>query len=636
MSFTLDLNVTGTVNNILGGGIAAYFNNITDPDNIYVMGSGIVIKNDDITEPQYANSRIWKYNKNTKTTEEIAFQNNLGAANMSAIGTSGHSFIVSGRFDFQGESNVALIYDIDGGTILSVTSIPRLYSNSPHFQEGASCALATMVSVPLTEYCAIGTPRFGNNLEDFQGKVNIYKRTQPSEEMIHTISIVPNAPMATNRNFFGYTLQFVRLNSEMQIAISAPQFYNGTVKHSGYIEFFDPETGFFLHRINGASIERNTGWGMTSNNDSVSDGIFAYSFLNTNENGTQKRIYVYKDLTGSEPSDRQTITEEFSASPAINVSSDGLTIASGITRFTEDVAGKVNVYKRNIGGTTDFMKASVITPPEGNPFGYSVSIIAPNDPTTEEYTVITGANPLPVSTNGSPTFFGEQRYYSAFLQEFGSCYEEIFDGVLWPTTLEDNSIDVLSCGIEGYIPDPTFNSPPFSRTCIADEAIWDSPSNGGCIRPTNTCDVIIENNIRWPVTTKGTSAAGVCLSGTHNPENIALIRKCQNDGTWASTLFSCFPAEPVCQAQTVDNIEWPRVEAGATARGNCQVPFVAPENKPLERECGQLGVWEPSDAFCVQANNSLTEQQYYATTFGTILGIAVMITILVLIFMYIR
>ena len=298
--------------------------------------------------------------------------------------------------------------------------------------------------------------------------------------------------------------------------------------------------------------------------------------------GTVKRVYVYLDLSGTIPAERQTLSTSFSASSAIDISSDGLVVIS-VTQFVNEPEGSV-YFKRNTGGLTQFVQTSVITLPAGTPYGYSLSIVAPSDPVTEQYTTIVGSNPLPVSTTGTPTFFGEQSFYSAFLQENGYCFTEISAGVKWPTIIEENPSNralATTCGVEGYIPDPNGNVPPFTRDCLSG-AIWDAvPAGGGCILPANSCDIEIENNITWPVTIYGATSAGTCAVGTENLSGLPLLRNCQQGGTWSPTLFACTPAQPSCEAIETNNVEWPRVSSGTTARGSCKVAFVPSENKLL-------------------------------------------------------
>ena len=442
-----------------------------------------------------------------------------------------------------------------------------------------------------------------------------------------TTALSSNDPRYTTQAFFGYTIEYVYLNSTLHIAIGAPQFYSEGKHFTGYVELFVAETGNLFTRLFNPVTSRNFGWGLASNKDLGANNLFAISGLNTTSAGTFKTIRI-NDMIGVLPVTMQNITEEFSTSPAINFSLDGTTLVSGITNFSGGPSGKINVYKRNLAPVTEFVKTSVITQPGGTPFGYSVNIISPNDITTEQYTVIAGANPVTVSTNGNPTYFGDQTYYSAILKDGGDCFTEVSEAVTWPTTTAGASAIVSSCGVEGYIPDPNGSVPPFSRDCDV-EAFWDPvPINGGCVLPANSCDIEIENNIQWPVTTYGASSAGTCLTGTTNPLGIPLVRNCQASGTWAPTLFSCLPAEPVCSAQSSNNIQWSTTNAGEIANGTCDISFVKTSEEPLERECNLLGVWEPSDDFCVSAENVLSDGQYYGVVFGVVLGVAIMIILL--------
>ena len=632
MSFSQDLKVTGAIDNIVGGGIASYFDNATDPDNIYVLSSGIVVKNDNAIQPVGATTKILKYNTTTKVTTELSSQSAIGAANMSAVDTSGKSFIVSGRFDLQGGVNSAVVYDISAGVIQAINFIPRMYPTFSRLQEGAACAIATITGVVNEEYCAIGVPRFGATDTEFLGNVLMYKRTQPNEAMVFykslTTALSTDNDRYTTQAFFGYALEYVYLNNILHIAVGVPQFYSEGNHFRGYVELFAAETGKLKTRFFGLHTNRNFGWGIASNKDFGANNILAMSGLNVKNSGTVKHIQIFADMTGNLPTDLQIIEEEFSTSPAINFSNDGTTLVSGITNFSNGPSGRINVYKRDLAPLTEFVKTSVITQPGGTPFGYSVNIISPNDITTEQYTVIAGANPVTVSTNGEPTYFGDQTYYSALLKDGGNCFTEVSGGVTWPTTTAGASATVASCGIEGYIPDPNGSVPPFSRDCDV-EAFWDPvPTNGGCVLPANSCDIEIENNIQWPVTTYGASSAGTCLTGTVNPLGIPLVRNCQAGGTWAPTLFSCLPMEPVCSAQSSNNIQWSATNAGEIANGTCDISFVKTSEEPLERECNLLGVWEPSSDFCVSAENVLNDGQYYGVVFGVVLGVAIMIMLL--------
>ena len=174
----------------------------------------------------------------------------------------------------------------------SLTSIPRLYPDNPSYQEGASCAISTITGVPTKEYCAIGAPRFGSNSEEFIGKVNMYKRAFPGDDWVFYQSLIPNAEITTNLNFFGFNIKYVYLNGIIHIAVAAPQFHTGTDVNPGYIEFFEAETGTFVSRLEGSVLERNYGYGMSSNVDNESQ-IFSHVVIYLQMNWVQLKEFMY-------------------------------------------------------------------------------------------------------------------------------------------------------------------------------------------------------------------------------------------------------------------------------------------------------------------------------------------------------
>ncbi len=619
MSFTdPDLIVTGTDSNILGGGVSSFYDASVDASNIFILTGGVIVENDTINQNKTNTIQIIKYDPVASTFEVIYTTNNTGIVNDSGNDTSANYFIYSSIYD---EVSSATIVQVNTASN-SISVIPRLYSNL-EFEEGAASTIYINTTPSTFDYCAIGVPRYTEN-GVLKGTVLIYRKFDTGPWIFFSQLLTNMDSPRSDRPFFGYTLKFLFLNtSELHLAVCSPEFddEDSLTGNTGYVEFYNV-TGSYTGILTGVDTQKNFGLGMACT--PATGNIFVLSANNVTSLGTKKQLHIYKDTTGTTvPTDDQIIEEEFSVSPAVSITPDNEVIVSGITHFTNNTSGYFNIYKLN-SSNNDYQKVYKVSPFVGSPVGYSLSV-CPKINLANEYSITSGSNPLSLAPIND---FGKILTYSGAISAVPPCPEEVEQNVFWEQTAANTTgVEVNHCGVPGYIPDPDEAVPPFSRDCDAN-GVWTTPA-AGCVKPANSCDALIENNINWPVTFNGLNTIGTCVEGTVNTSNFPLIRSCVEE-EWDPALFSCTPLLPECAVQTVNNVVWSKTSAGDTATGTCKVGKVLADDRPLSRYCNQLGVWEETDLYCVDPTVSLSDKQYIAVVLGTILGMAVFVALIII------
>jgi len=143
---------------------------------------------------------------------------------------------------------------------------------------------------------------------------------------------------------------------------------------------------------------------------------------------------------------------------------------------------------------------------------------------------------------------------------------------MWPETSEGFSASG-TC-ISGFTGSP-------SRSC-QEEGTWSDLVVNGCQR--TRCPAETRGNANWPSTLSGNFVQGTCQAGFVGEP----YRQCLSDGTWGPVQDPCVDETIQCPAQTFNNANWPAVNGGSLAQGNC----VSGYSGTPSRTCQPGGIWE--------------------------------------------
>ena len=167
------------------------------------------------------------------------------------------------------------------------------------------------------------------------------------------------------------------------------------------------------------------------------------------------------------------------------------------------------------------------------------------------------------------------------------------------------SVEAGSFDVVGTCPSGSSGSP--TRSCLLNGA-WGTIS-GTCT--TLQCPPTAAGNADWPLTSAGSSAAGVCNSGYLGSPS----RLCGLDGGWGSIVNPCVLIK--CPAVEDGNALWSESDAFASVTGTCNAGY---SGSPT-RVCDGTGNWGDITNGCTEifcASNQLDNAQWQQTRAGEV------------------